>query len=85
MDVDDGCSAVLEKFVEQTCDKEKWIDCACLVQPTSCFWKHGCIQGIAKVPGAIAKYSIISGHWNGLPDFPETIHGDPGPPGRLHT
>ncbi len=48
-----------------------------------CIRKYGCIQGMAKVPGTIATHRIISGHWNGLPDFPETIHGDPGPPRRL--
>ncbi len=41
---------------------------------------------MAEVPGTIARHMSISGHWNGLSDFPETIPGDPGPPTsrRLH-
>ncbi len=83
MDIDDGCRALLEKFVEQTFDKDKWIDCAFWVQPARCFRKYECMHGMAKVQGTIATHRIISGHWNGLPDFSETIHGDPGPPRRL--
>jgi hypothetical protein len=29
MDVGDGCRTPLEKFVEQTLDKDNWINCAC--------------------------------------------------------
>ena len=83
MDVDDGFRALLEKFVEKTVDKDKWINCACWMQPAPRFWKYGCIKGMAKFPGTTATHRIISGHWNGLPDFPETIRGDPGPPRRL--
>ncbi len=52
--------------------------------PALCFRKYGCIQGMAEVPGTIAMHVSISGHWNGISDFPETIPGDPGPPRRLH-
>jgi hypothetical protein len=41
------------------------------------------IKGMAEVPGTRATHSYINGHWNGFPDFQETIHGDPGPPRRL--
>ena len=78
------CRAALEKFVEQTLDEDNWINCACWVQPARCFRKYGCIQGMAEVPGTIATHVSITGHWNGFPDFQETIHGDPGPPRRLH-
>jgi hypothetical protein len=86
MDVGDGCRPPLEKFVEQTLrlDKDNWINWAFWVQLARCFRKYGCIQGMAEVPGTIARYMSISGHWNGLSDFPETIPGDPGPPRRLH-
>ena len=84
MDVGDGCRAALEKFVEQTLDEDNWINCACWVQPARCFLKYGCMQGTAEVPGTIATHVSISGHWNGISDFQETIPGDPGRPRRLH-
>ena len=60
-------------FVEQTLDEDNWINCACWVQPARCFRKYGCIQGLAEVAGTIAMQVSISGHWNGISDFPETI------------
>ena len=84
MDVGDGCRAPLEKFVEQTLDKDNWINCACWVQPARCFRKYGCIQGMAEVPSTIARHMSFSGHWNELADILGTIPGDPGPPKRLH-
>ncbi len=78
MDVEDGPAAVLEKVVEQTMDKDNWIDCACSVKPARCFRKNGCTQGIAKAPDTMAMvtHRIISGHWNGRSEFSETIHGE---------
>ena len=83
MDVDDGFRALLEKIVEKTCEKDKWISCARWMQPAPCFRKYGCIKGMAKFPGTTATHGIIFGYWNGLPDFPETICRDSGPPRRL--
>ncbi len=45
--VDDGVRALLEKFVEKTFDKDKWINCACWMQPAPRFRKYGCIKGMA--------------------------------------
>ncbi len=33
MDVGNGCRSLLKKFVEQTLDKDNWINCACWVKP----------------------------------------------------
>jgi hypothetical protein len=74
----------LEKFVEQTLDKDNWINCACWMQPARCFRKYECIQSMAEVPGTTARHMSISGYWNELAAIPETISGDPGPPRRLH-
>ena len=74
MDVEDGLRAALEKFFEQTFDEDKWINCAFWAKPARCFGKYGCIQGMAKVSGTTASHRIITGHWNGFPDFSETIH-----------
>ncbi len=74
MDVDDGFRALLEKFVEKTVDKDKWINCACWMHPLLASGSiSGCTKGMTKFPGTKATHRIISGHWNGLPDFPETI------------
>jgi hypothetical protein len=84
-DVDDGFRARLETFVEQTFNKAPWINCARWMQPAGCFREYVCMQGVAKAPGTAAAHMIITGHWNGSPDFPETIRGDlqVGPPLRM--
>jgi hypothetical protein len=38
---------------------------------------------MSKVPGTIAADRLITGHWNGLPEFSVAIHCDSGSPRRF--
>ena len=39
---------------------------------------------MAEVPGTRASLSFITGHWNWIPNFPETIRGDSGAVAQRH-